>query len=74
MAATGVDVISNPKLLREPEDAMRSACWFWNTNFCNEAIDHKDMRAVTLIVNGTALMHLTERIAQFNRNLVLLGA
>ena len=72
MNATGVDVVSNPKLLREPEDAFRSACWFWQANGCNEAIDNKDMKAVTLIVNGAALMHLKERTDLYNLNLATL--
>lgn len=67
--ATGVDVVSNPKLLREPEDAFRSACWFWQANGCNEAIDNGDMRDVTLIVNGKALMHLKERTELYDQNL-----
>lgn len=74
MNATGVDVISNPKLLREPEDAFRSACWFWFANGCNEVADSKTMREVTRIVNGPALVALPERTEVFGDNLVLLGA
>ena len=64
--------VENPNLLLEPTDAALSACWFWNTNGCNAAADKGDMRAVTLIVNGKALMHLAEREAAFKNALKVL--
>ncbi len=74
MEHSGVDVISNPHLLAEPEDAFRSACWFWENNGCNEASEEtgdptKDMWAVTGLVNGSARMHLEERTDNFIHNL-----
>jgi putative chitinase len=71
----GVDCVSNPDLLLQPLDAVRSACWFWKTNKCSEAVMSGGsddtyralMTRVTRIVNGPALMHLEERIQRFSR-------
>lgn len=71
--ATGVDVISSPSLLRQPEDAFRSACWFWESNGCNEAADAGDMNEVTLKVNGPARLKLAERTQRYNSNLETLN-
>lgn len=71
--STGAPVVDNPDLLLEPLDAVRSACWFWQTNGCNEASMPKYpgegfrsiMKRITGIVNGPALMHLEERTKLF---------
>jgi len=51
-AALGVDLITNPELLGEPELASRSAGWYWKTHGCNELADSGDFEAVTRAVNG----------------------
>ena len=50
--AFGVDLVSNPILLEEPDLAARSAAWFWNTHGLNELADKGDMKAITKRVNG----------------------
>jgi len=70
--AIGVDYVSNPDLLLEPEHGSMVAAWFWFANGCNAPADRGDMKAVTRIVNGPALMHLAERIEQFEKNLEVL--
>lgn len=67
--ATCIGVVANPKILREPENAMHSACWFWESSGCNEAADTGSMSKVTLKVNGPALMKLKERTDLFHANL-----
>lgn len=74
MEATGVDVIKDPERLKQPEDAFRSACWFWQSNGCNEAADTGSMSKVTRIVNGPALMKLKERTEKYMSNLKILTA
>jgi putative chitinase len=71
--ALGFDYLSEPDLLLEPEHAALTAGWFWDANSCNVAADRGDMRAVTRIVNGPALMHLQDRIEQFEKNLEVLS-
>jgi len=71
--ALGFDYLGQPDLLLEPEHAALTAGWFWFTNGCNPPADRGDMKAVTRIVNGPALMHLAERVDQFEKNLEVLS-
>lgn len=70
--ALGYDYVDNADLLLEPEHAALTAAWFWKTNGCNEAADRGDMKAVTRIVNGPALMHLTERTELYRKAMDIL--
>lgn len=71
--ALAYDYVNNPDLLLEPEHAAMVSAWFWKTNGCNEPADRGDMRAVTRIVNGPAMMHLEERIEQYEKALKVLS-
>lgn len=51
-AALGVDFVSNPDLLLEPEYAALSAAWFWSVNKCSEYIDRDDFVGLTKRING----------------------
>lgn len=62
MKALGIDLMTSPELLCEPEYAARSAGWFWNENHINDVADNMD--TVTLRVNGPRRLALAERIAQ----------
>lgn len=64
--ALGYDYVQYPEMVAEPKHAALTAAWFWATNGCNEAADDADMRGVTRLVNGPALMHLDEREQQFD--------
>ena len=59
--ALGVDLVSNPDLLLQPEYAARSAAWFWASNGCGNIIDGaqctrdsaaSDFVALTKRING----------------------
>lgn len=64
-AALGNDYVKNPELVAGAVHAALTAAWYWETNGCNTAADKGDMREVTRLVNGQALMHLAERTDQF---------
>ncbi|MBP3343015.1 MAG: glycoside hydrolase family 19 protein [Bacteroidales bacterium] len=49
---TGIDFISNPQLLTEPQYAVMSACWYWNRHNLNHFADRGDLRSITKIING----------------------
>ena len=63
--ALGYDYLGNPALVAEPKHAALTATWFWHDTKCNDPADNGDMTEVTRRVNGPALMHLTERKAQY---------
>lgn len=62
--ALGLDLLANPELLETPENAARSAAWFWRTHGLNELADAGDQRAVCKRVNGS-YNGLAERLAFF---------
>jgi putative chitinase len=72
--ALGFDYAGQPSMLLQPKHAALTAAWFWATNGCNEAADRGDMSDVTRRVNGPTRLHLHERIAQYNANLLWMGA
>ena len=51
-AALGLDLLENPELLESPQNACRSAAWFWMTHGCNELADAGNFRKITLRING----------------------
>lgn len=53
--AFGVDFISNPELLKEPQYAVQSACWWWSNRKLNELADlntEDRFKKITKIING----------------------
>lgn len=52
MERTGIDVVSQPQRLAEPELAVLSACIFWADNKLNEIADRDDPAAVCRKING----------------------
>lgn len=50
--ALGVDFVSNPSLLEEPEYAVESAMWWWNKHKLNELADKDELTKITRIING----------------------
>lgn len=48
----GVDLISNPARLADPDLACRSAGWFWETNKLNSDADRDDVETITRVING----------------------
>jgi putative chitinase len=50
-----VDFLAYPDLLKEPDYATRSACWWWHKRKLNELADNADetsFRKITRIING----------------------
>lgn len=70
--ALGFNYVATPELVAQPLHAALTAGWFWSANDCNAPADAGDMRGVTLIVNGKALMHMAERQAQYKTALGVL--
>jgi len=60
------EILTNPDLLAEPEDAILSAGWFWKTNGLNFLADKGDLTAVTKRING-GTHGLAERITNTNK-------
>ena len=50
--ALGVDLLSRPELLEEPDLAAQSAGWYWHSRGLNEIADRGDARAITKKING----------------------
>jgi Predicted chitinase len=50
----GVDFVDSPELLKEPEYAVLSACWYWTINNLNRyaTLKEEDFRKMTRIING----------------------
>ena len=63
--ALGVDFVSNPDLLLQPEYAARSAGWFWKTNNLSKFADAKDIKGMTKVINGGEI-GLAQRQALFD--------
>jgi putative chitinase len=49
---TGIDVISNPDLLADPDMGMQAACIFWQKKNCNFWADKDDIVGLTKAING----------------------
>jgi putative chitinase len=64
--ALGVDLLSDPEQLAQPELAARSAGWFWRVHGLNELADVGDFRRITLRING-GTTGLDERVALYAR-------
>jgi putative chitinase len=47
-------IILNPELVASPDDAIKSACWYWTKNKLNEIADTGDVVLLTKRINGGA--------------------
>lgn len=50
--ALGVDLLINPEKLAMPENAARSAGWYWRDRGLNALADKGDFKRITLRING----------------------
>ena len=64
--ALGVDLVSNPDLLLEPEYAARSAGWFWKANNLSKFADVEDLEGMTRKING-GLIGYADRKARYEK-------
>lgn len=55
-----VDFVKNPQLLKEPQYAVLSGVFYWQTKGLNYYADKLEFESITRIVNG-GLTHLSER-------------
>ncbi|MDW3710703.1 MULTISPECIES: glycoside hydrolase family 19 protein [Pseudomonas] len=60
--ALGLPLLEQPDLLLQPEPAVLSAAWFWQSNGLNALADAGDFEAITRRING-GLNGLAERKA-----------
>ena len=51
-AALGLDLLEDPDLVLEHENAANTAGWFWHENGLNQAADRGDVAAMTRKING----------------------
>lgn len=63
--ALGLDLVTNPDLLLENNNAVRSAGWFWSFNRCSEFADKRDVQGLTKRING-GLIGLQDRQKRFD--------
>jgi putative chitinase len=64
----GVTVEEVPALLETFEGAVKSACWFWQTNKLNQYADAGDILTMTKRINGGTI-GLEDRIKHYNHAL-----
>jgi len=64
----GMSVEEVPALLETFEGAVKSACWFWNTNNLNQFADSGDILTMTKRINGGTI-GLEDRIKHYNHAL-----
>lgn len=50
--ALELDLVNNPDLLLQDQNAARSAGWFWKVNNCNSFADKNDIVGLTKRING----------------------
>jgi len=50
--ALGQDFVTHPELLETPENAARSACWFWANKGLNALADDNETLKITKRING----------------------
>lgn len=53
--------VETPEIVATPPHAALSAAWYWTANRLNDAADVGDVRAATKLINGPALVGLSER-------------
>ncbi len=64
MMALGIDCVEHPEILELPENACRSAGWFWKSHGLNALADTGDQVRVTKRING-GTNGLADRLALF---------
>ncbi|WAT26719.1 glycoside hydrolase family 19 protein [Pseudomonas sp. GXZC] len=70
--ALGLDLISTPELLEQPQYATMSAAWFWSTRGLNTLADQGDFVKITRRING-GLNGQADRQALYDKALKVLG-
>jgi putative chitinase len=63
--ALSLDLVNDPDLLLQDQNAARSAGWFWKANNCNSFADKDDIVGLTKRING-GTNGLDNRKARYN--------
>ena len=71
-SSIGVDLLGNPDLLLDPQNAALSAGWFWNKHGLNELADAQEHGIITKRINGGTI-GLDDRILKTTKALSVLG-
>ena len=66
-------IVRNPEILASPENAVRSAYWFWNKRNLNAIADKPDFKTVCKRING-GLNGYAERLKYYEAALKVLGS
>ena len=69
----GIDLSSNPDQLLEIGMAIKSAIWFWKSNFLGSILKRSGIGAVSKRINGGEI-GLTERVAGYEKALQVMVA
>ncbi|WP_249584323.1 glycoside hydrolase family 19 protein [Pseudomonas viridiflava] len=69
--ALGLDLISHPELLEQPQHAAMSAAWYWSSRGLSSLADKADFVAITKRING-GTNGLADRQALYDRALKVL--
>ncbi len=70
--ALGLDLIHDPTLICLPEDATRSACWFWHDRGLSLLADMNWFKEITRRING-GYNGWDDRLRYWQRNRAILG-
>lgn len=70
--ALGLDLLTHPELLEQPDGACKSAGWFWRGHGLNELSDTDKFGTITKTVNG-GYNGLDQRLAYWLRARTALG-
>lgn len=62
----GVDLLTRPELLDEPETACRACAWWWQDNGFNEMADEENFQLITKRIAG-GYPQYRERVAVYER-------
>jgi len=70
--ALGLDLLSKPELLEQPQHAAMSAAWFWSTRGLNTLADQGEFMKITRRING-GVNGLADRQALYDKALKVLA-
>jgi len=70
--ALGLDLLSKPELLEQPQHAAMSAAWFWSTRGLNTLADQGELMKITRRING-GVNGLADRQALYDKALKVLA-
>jgi len=72
-AATNLPFVEQPELLEQPEYAILSAGWFWDSRGLNKYADNQDWLTLTKKINGGTI-GIEDRVAHIEQALSVLKA